>query len=71
MNYKDWTNQRNAFKARVVELLKDPRYMSYPEVAAIVGVSASRVSQIRKEFGLPRRRGGLQYAPVTPAAEAK
>jgi alkylated DNA nucleotide flippase Atl1 len=57
MTYKDWARKRMEFKGRVLDLLKDPRFLSYGQIGEMVGVSNTRVGQIRKEFGLPRRRG--------------
>jgi hypothetical protein len=57
MTIDELQKKRAAFKAKVLEYLKDST-LSYRQVGDLVGVSAWRVCQIRKESGMPNRVGG-------------
>jgi hypothetical protein len=71
MNYRDWTIKRLAFKKRVVELLGDPRHLSYGEIGQILGRTATRIGQVRIEMGIPRRGYGHRKVPLDLSADMK
>jgi len=57
MTIGELQKKRAAFKAKVLEYLKDPT-LTYREVGDLTGISGWRVCQIRRESGLPNRVGG-------------
>lgn len=57
-------------KQKIVALCLNPN-LSYVEIAARFGVSGWRVSQIRRDAGLPKRSSGWKASTVPPKALPK